>query len=173
MATCTWQWCDWTDKWLHEGGTQRFALCTGQPQNTIVCKVCSCGTVQIGKMYSILPVGLKYCLQVELPLSPGQERGWLAIQWEQSMPWPLPSAYKWLLWDNVLSAMSQPWTKRIHRAQFGYMHHPTEFSIPRLCICVGRCMLLSVSYVTPMNKEALGICIIFYTTVVYTSIIYM
>ena len=78
MATCTWQWCDWTDKWLHEGGTQRFALCTGQPQNTIVCKVSSCGTVQIGKMYSILPVGLKYCLQVELPLSAEQEWGWLA-----------------------------------------------------------------------------------------------
>ena len=54
-------------------------LCTGEPQNTTVCKVRSCGTVQIGKMYSILQVGLKYCLQVELGLSVEQERGWLAI----------------------------------------------------------------------------------------------
>ena len=54
-------------------------LCTGESQNTTVCKLRSCGTVQIGKMYSILPVGLKYCLQVELGLSVEQERGWLAI----------------------------------------------------------------------------------------------
>ena len=34
-------------KWPHDGRIQRV-YCTGRAQNTIICKVCSCGTVKIG-----------------------------------------------------------------------------------------------------------------------------
>ena len=52
MATCAWQWHDWTGKWPHEGGFKK--LPTGGAQNSTVCKVRSCGTV---KRYNILLSG--------------------------------------------------------------------------------------------------------------------
>ena len=120
-------------------------LCTGEPQNTTVCKVRSCGTVQIGKMYSILQVGLKYCLQVELGLSVEQEWGWLAIQWKQSMSWHLPVGLQMIsLGQCVLLSVSNVPTMKYRGLvvlSLGiciilqhFLHHG--------CVCVGWCVLL-------------------------------
>ena len=141
MATCMWQLCDWTDKSPHEGGTQRFVYRW---------------TTKHHRMQGLF---LWHCTEWKDVL---YSAGWLEIlpaSWVRTFSGTrvrmdsntvetklvLTSTCwltKWLLWDNVscfLSANSQPWTKRTHRAQFGSMHHPTTFSMPQLCMCGTMC----------------------------------